>query len=77
MLLQTPAFEGRLSQGSAPLGATPIHLAIPRSREGAAALLTAFNAEVERLHKDGWVDAIVAREMARAADIARTLQSPI
>lgn len=68
--LQLPEFAGRIVAGAAPLGATPIHLALNKAHEGGAALLDAFNAAVERLHKDGQVEPLVAREIAAAAGIA-------
>lgn len=72
MLQQLPGFEGRVIAGAAALGATPIHLALQRGHDGAAALLAAFNAAIERLHKDGQVEPLVTREIAIAAELARS-----
>ncbi len=73
MLQQLPAYEGRVLAGGAPLGATPIHLAVLRGLDGAAALLPSFNAAVELMHRSGQVDALVAREIAAAAELVRLL----
>lgn len=73
MLQQLPAYDGRVVAGSAVLGATAIHVAVPRLHDGGAALLAAFNAAVDLLHRDGQVEALVAREIAAAADAARAL----
>lgn len=73
MLQQLAAYEGRVMAGNAALGATAIHLALPRTQDGGAALLAAFNAAVELLHRDGLVEPLVAREIAAAAEVARTL----
>ncbi|MFG6488904.1 substrate-binding periplasmic protein [Roseateles sp. BYS78W] len=71
MLLELPAFERRIASGAAALGVTPIHLALPRSHEGGAALLAAFNTAVEQLQRDGQVEPLVAREIAAAAELVR------
>lgn len=71
MLLQQAPFAGRLVAGAVELGATPIHLALQQGHAGGAALLAAFNAAVERLHKDGQVEPLVAREIAAANELAR------
>lgn len=71
VLLQLPGFEGRITPGAAPLGVTPIHLALQRGQEGAAALLASFNAAIERLYRDGQVEPLVAREISAAAEQAQ------
>ncbi len=72
LLMRLPGFDGHVVEGSAPLGATPIHLALARGQAGGMELLGAFNGAIERLQQDGQVAHIVAREMAAAADIMRT-----
>ena len=73
MLQQLAAYEGRVTAGAAVLGATAIHLAVPRAQGSGAALLAAFNAAAEQLQRDGLVEPLVSREVAVAADVARTL----
>ena len=71
MLLQLPGFEGHVVAGAAPLGVTPIHLALRQGHSGGAALLGAFNAAVDQLYRDGQVEPLVAREIAAAAQVVK------
>lgn len=71
MLLQLPGFEGRIVAGAAPLGVTPIHLAVQLKHSGAGALLGAFNSAVDQLYRDSQVEPIVAREIAAAAQVVK------
>lgn len=73
MLQQLPSYEGRVLVSSVPLGATPIHLAVLRELDGAAALLPVFNAVVEQMQRSGQADALVAREIAVAVELVRLL----
>ncbi|MFG6416246.1 substrate-binding periplasmic protein [Roseateles sp. DC23W] len=72
MLLQLREFKGgNIVAGAVVLGATPIHLALPRALEGGASLLAGFNAATEQLNKDGMVDLLVAREVGVTAEMVR------
>lgn len=71
MLLELPDFRSRVASGAAALGATPIHLALPRSHAGGVTLLAAFNTAIEQLRQDGQIEPLVAREIAAAAELVR------